>query len=53
MTVVNLVAPRMASPAESAAEDARQRTSMCVSARPEAPTRGWAARCGAEVCATE
>jgi hypothetical protein len=39
----------MASPAEGAAEDAHERTSRCVSARPEAATHGWAAMCGAVV----
>jgi hypothetical protein len=39
----------MASPAEGAVEDAHERTPRCVSARPEAATHGWAARCGAVV----
>ena len=50
--IVNPVAPQMASPAEGAAEDGSERTSRCVSARPEAATHGWAARCGAVVAGT-
>jgi hypothetical protein len=46
---LNPVAPLMASPAEGAAEDAPERASTCVSARPEAATHGWAAKCGAVV----
>jgi hypothetical protein len=43
----------MASPAEGAVEDAYERTSGCVSARPEAATHGWAAMCGAVVDDTD